>query len=154
MMIQICLLDINIKKKNQDITCIFIDSPNDVNDIPPVRIIFPDGSNILSNHRKDDMCSVRSNNLSNDYRLSVENSISSPRLPSIAIVYISSLAKGISEILLFLHVGHICCWSVLLLLSTTYSFCSCFIVALWNMVAHQKHDSQIANWHPYSYTSR
>jgi len=44
-----------------------------------------------------------------DHRLSFENSISSPRLPSIAIVYISSLAKGISEILLFLHVGHICC---------------------------------------------
>jgi hypothetical protein len=46
-------------------------------------------------------------NVDVDYRLSFENSISSPRLPSIAIVYISSLAKGISEILLFLHVGHI-----------------------------------------------
>jgi uncharacterized protein YcbX len=27
---------------------------NDVNDIPPVRITFPDGSNILSDHQKDD----------------------------------------------------------------------------------------------------
>jgi uncharacterized protein len=27
---------------------------NDVNDIPPVWITFPDGSNILSDHQKDD----------------------------------------------------------------------------------------------------
>ncbi|HEY5630850.1 MAG TPA: hypothetical protein VIR31_01855, partial [Nitrososphaeraceae archaeon] len=42
----------------------FIDSPrNDVNDIPPVRITFPDGSNILSNHKKkdDDIIIIDSN---------------------------------------------------------------------------------------------
>jgi uncharacterized protein len=37
-----------------DFRSIFVDSPNDdVNDIPPVRITFPDGSNILSNHHED-----------------------------------------------------------------------------------------------------
>jgi uncharacterized protein len=38
-----------------DFRSMFIDSPHDVNDIPPVRITFPDGSNILSNHQKDDI---------------------------------------------------------------------------------------------------
>jgi uncharacterized protein YcbX len=38
-----------------DCRSMFMDSPrNDVNDIPPVRITFPDGSNILSNHHKED----------------------------------------------------------------------------------------------------
>jgi len=37
-----------------DFRSIFVDSPNDdVNDIPPVRITFPDGTNILSNHHED-----------------------------------------------------------------------------------------------------
>jgi len=30
------------------------ETTHDVNDIPPVRITFPDGSNVLSNHQKDD----------------------------------------------------------------------------------------------------
>jgi uncharacterized protein len=33
-----------------DFRSIFVDSPHDVNDIPPVRITFPNGTNILSNH--------------------------------------------------------------------------------------------------------
>jgi uncharacterized protein len=37
-----------------DFRSMFIDSPHDVNDIPLVRITFPDGSNILSNHKEDD----------------------------------------------------------------------------------------------------
>jgi hypothetical protein len=45
----------------------------------------------------------------NRFTFVFESSISSPRLSSIAIVYPSSLAKGTSEILLFLHTGHICC---------------------------------------------
>jgi uncharacterized protein YcbX len=31
-----------------------VESPHDVNDIPPVRITFPDGSNIFSNHQEED----------------------------------------------------------------------------------------------------
>jgi MOSC domain-containing protein len=39
-----------------DFHSMFIDSPNeDVNNIPPVRITFPDGSNIFSDSKKDDM---------------------------------------------------------------------------------------------------
>jgi uncharacterized protein YcbX len=38
-----------------DFRSMFIESPHDVNNIPPVRITFPDGSNILSNHQKDDI---------------------------------------------------------------------------------------------------
>ena len=38
-----------------DFRSMFIDSPNDVHNIPPVRITFPDGSNILPNHQKDDI---------------------------------------------------------------------------------------------------
>jgi uncharacterized protein YcbX len=38
-----------------DFRSMFIDSPHNVHDIPPVRITFPDGSNILSNHQKDDI---------------------------------------------------------------------------------------------------
>src|SRR5919204_1588828 len=37
-----------------DFHSMFIESPHDVNDIPPVRITFPDGSNILSDHQKED----------------------------------------------------------------------------------------------------
>ena len=38
-----------------DFRSMFIDSPNgDVNDIPPVRITFPDGSNIFSDRKEDD----------------------------------------------------------------------------------------------------
>jgi uncharacterized protein len=36
-----------------DFRSIFVDSPSDVDRIPPVRITFPDGSNILSNHHED-----------------------------------------------------------------------------------------------------
>jgi hypothetical protein len=45
----------------------------------------------------------------NRFTFDVLRTLSNPRLPSIAIVYPSSLAKGASEILLFLHTGHICC---------------------------------------------
>jgi uncharacterized protein len=40
-----------------DFRSMFIDSPNgyDTNNIPPVRITFPDGSNIFSDRREDDM---------------------------------------------------------------------------------------------------
>jgi uncharacterized protein YcbX len=38
-----------------DFRSMFIDSPHNVNDIPPVRITFPDGTNILSNHQKGDI---------------------------------------------------------------------------------------------------
>jgi uncharacterized protein len=38
-----------------DFRSMFIESPHDVNNIPPVRITFPDGGNILSNHQKDDI---------------------------------------------------------------------------------------------------
>jgi uncharacterized protein YcbX len=45
-----------------DFRSMFIDSPtDDVNDIPPVRITFPDGSNIFSDRKEDDDM---------DYRLS------------------------------------------------------------------------------------
>ena len=37
-----------------DFRSIFVDSPRDVNDILPIRITFPDGSNILFNHKQDD----------------------------------------------------------------------------------------------------
>jgi uncharacterized protein len=37
-----------------DFRSIFVDSPNDpVNDVPPVRITFPDGSNIFSDYNED-----------------------------------------------------------------------------------------------------
>jgi len=38
-----------------DFRSMFVDSLHDVNDIPPVRITFPDGSNISSDHQEDDM---------------------------------------------------------------------------------------------------
>jgi uncharacterized protein len=47
----------NLRKwgKLFDFRSIFVDSPSDnVNDIPPVRVTFPDGSNILSDHQKED----------------------------------------------------------------------------------------------------
>ncbi|MFL6343472.1 MAG: MOSC domain-containing protein [Nitrososphaeraceae archaeon] len=37
-----------------DFRSIFVESSHDVNDIPPVRITFPDGSNIFSNHQPED----------------------------------------------------------------------------------------------------
>jgi uncharacterized protein len=36
-----------------DFYSMFVDSPNNVNDIPPVRITFPNGSNIFSNNQED-----------------------------------------------------------------------------------------------------
>lgn len=47
-----------------DIRSVFVDSPREVNDIPPVRITFPNGTNILSSHHhreeEDDIYSSRS----------------------------------------------------------------------------------------------
>jgi uncharacterized protein len=37
-----------------DFHSMFVDSPHEANDIPPVRITFPDGSNIFSDHQEDD----------------------------------------------------------------------------------------------------
>jgi len=38
-----------------DCRSIFVDSPNDIDVIPPVRITFPDGSNILSDHKQNEI---------------------------------------------------------------------------------------------------
>jgi uncharacterized protein len=38
-----------------DFRSMFIDSPHNVHNIPPVRITLPDGTNILSNHQKGDI---------------------------------------------------------------------------------------------------
>jgi hypothetical protein len=55
-----------------DFRSMFIDSPrNDVNDIPPVRITFPDGSNILSNHQKKDDDIIIDSNLSKAFNREV-----------------------------------------------------------------------------------
>ena len=37
-----------------DFRSIFVDSPQDVNDIPPVRITFPNGINFLSSHHREE----------------------------------------------------------------------------------------------------
>jgi uncharacterized protein YcbX len=37
-----------------DFRSIFVDSPHDVNDIPPIRITFPNGTNILYKHHHDE----------------------------------------------------------------------------------------------------
>jgi uncharacterized protein YcbX len=52
-----------------DFHSMFVDSPNDVNDIPPVRITFPDGSNISSDHKEDDIDSSLSKVFNRDVRL-------------------------------------------------------------------------------------
>jgi uncharacterized protein YcbX len=53
-----------------DFRSMFVDSPHDVNDIPPVRITFPDGSNISSNHQEDnDMDSSLSKVFDREVRL-------------------------------------------------------------------------------------
>jgi MOSC domain-containing protein len=52
-----------------DFHSMFVDSPNDVNDIPPVRITFPDGSNIFSDHKEDDIDSSLSKVFDRDVRL-------------------------------------------------------------------------------------
>jgi uncharacterized protein len=52
-----------------DFHSMFVDSPNDVNDIPPVRITFPDGSNIFSDHQEDDIDSSLSKVFNRDVRL-------------------------------------------------------------------------------------
>ena len=41
--------------RNIDCRSIFVDSPNDIDVIPPVRITFPDGSNILSDHKQNEI---------------------------------------------------------------------------------------------------
>jgi uncharacterized protein len=52
-----------------DFHSMFVDSPNDVNDIPPVRITFPDGSNIFSDHKEDDIDSSLSKVFDMEVRL-------------------------------------------------------------------------------------
>jgi MOSC domain-containing protein len=53
-----------------DFRSIFVDSPsNDLNGIPRVRITFPDGSNILSDHKEDDMASRLSEAFNREVRL-------------------------------------------------------------------------------------
>jgi uncharacterized protein len=52
-----------------DFHSMFVDSPNDVNDIPPVRITFPDGSNIFSDHKEDDIDSSLSKVFDREVRL-------------------------------------------------------------------------------------
>ena len=58
-----------------DFRSMFIDLPNDdddTNNIPPVRITFPDGSNILSNHhQKDDDDIIIDSNLSKAFNREV-----------------------------------------------------------------------------------
>jgi uncharacterized protein len=55
-----------------DFRSMFIDSPrNDVNDILPVRITFPDGSNILSNHHQKDDDIIIDSNLSKAFNREV-----------------------------------------------------------------------------------
>jgi len=52
-----------------DFRSMFVDSLHDVNDIPPVRITFPDGSNISSDHQEDDMDSSLSKVFDREVRL-------------------------------------------------------------------------------------
>jgi uncharacterized protein YcbX len=63
-----------------DFRSMFIDSPNDdINNIPPVRITFPDGSNIISDHRQDDdIDSSLSNVFDREVRLMKANSFEKP----------------------------------------------------------------------------
>lgn len=52
-----------------DFRSMFVDSLHDVNDIPPVRITFPDGSNVSSDHQEDDMDSSLSKVFDREVRL-------------------------------------------------------------------------------------
>jgi MOSC domain-containing protein len=52
-----------------DFRSMFVDSLHDVNDIPPVRITFPDGSNISSDHQDDDIDSSLSKVFDREVRL-------------------------------------------------------------------------------------
>jgi uncharacterized protein YcbX len=52
-----------------DFRPMFVDSLHDVNDIPPVRITFPDGSNVSSDHQEDDMDSNLSKVFDREVRL-------------------------------------------------------------------------------------
>jgi uncharacterized protein YcbX len=53
-----------------DFRSMFIDSPNDdTNNIPPVRITFPDGGNIFSDRKEDDMDSRLSDVFNREVRL-------------------------------------------------------------------------------------
>ena|ERR671930_43921 len=62
-----------------DFYSMFVDSPNDddINDIPPVRITFPDGSNIFSDHQ-DDMDSSLSKVFDKEVRLMKANNFEEP----------------------------------------------------------------------------
>jgi MOSC domain-containing protein len=55
-----------------------VDSPHNVNDIPPVRITFPDGSNISSDHQENDMDSSLSKVFDREVRLMKASSFEKP----------------------------------------------------------------------------
>jgi uncharacterized protein YcbX len=63
-----------------DFRSIFVDSPTDnVNDIPPVRITFPDGSNTFSDHKEgDDMDSRLSEVFDREVKLMKSSSFKEP----------------------------------------------------------------------------
>ena len=65
-----------------DIRSIFVDSPRDVNDIPPVRITFPNGTNILSSHHhkeeEDDINSSLSQVFNRQVALTKSSSLEKP----------------------------------------------------------------------------
>jgi hypothetical protein len=63
-----------------DFRSMFIDSPHDVNDIPPVRITFPDGSNVLSSHQKDDIIDPEGMHQLRHIHLEQSFQISNPKL--------------------------------------------------------------------------
>jgi uncharacterized protein YcbX len=52
-----------------DFRSVFVDSPHDVNDISPVRISFPDGSNISSDHQEEAIDSGLSKDFDRKVRL-------------------------------------------------------------------------------------
>jgi uncharacterized protein len=62
-----------------DCRSIFVNSPSDgVNDIPPVRISFPDGSNIFSNDQGNGINSSLSKVFNREVRLIKSNSFEEP----------------------------------------------------------------------------
>jgi uncharacterized protein YcbX len=65
-----------------DIRSIFVDSPRDVNDIPPVRIALPNGNNILSSHHhkeeEDDINSSLSQLFNRQVALTKSSSLEKP----------------------------------------------------------------------------
>jgi uncharacterized protein len=61
-----------------DFRSMFVDSLYNVNDIPPVRITFPDGSNIFSDHNEDDMDSSLSKVFDREVRLMKASAFEEP----------------------------------------------------------------------------